>query len=177
MKTEEEVKVEQTETIEETGKEVETQATENKDEVKVEMISKEEAQKMVDKALAKKLPPKEKMEAFKQWEENQKTETERQAEVMKELEQLRQDKTDRERENTLLKAGIKSDDVDYVMFKVSKMDGEFEDNMMEFLKQNPKYIQKEETVAKTTGTSTKGINSSQDDGVISILKKKYPDLL
>ena len=53
-------------------------ATETKAEVK--MITLEEAQKMVDGALAKKLPPKEKMDAFRKWEESQKTEADKQAE-------------------------------------------------------------------------------------------------
>ena len=66
--------------IEETGQKVDTQTTEQTEgQAEVEMISKEEAQKMVDKALAKKLPPKEEMEEFRKWKESQKTEAEKQA--------------------------------------------------------------------------------------------------
>ena len=149
-------------------------ATETKEEVKT--ITLEEAQKMVNSALAKKLPPKEEMDAFKQWKESQKTEADKQAETLKELETLRQEKLNTQRENALLKKGINVDDIDYVMFKVGKMEGEFDDNLDEFLKENPKFTAKEEkTVASTTGVKTSGV-SNTDSGVTAILKAKHPEL-
>ena len=150
-------------------------ATETKAEVS--MISKEEAQEMVNKALAKKLPPKEEMEAFKQWKESQKTDADKQAEKEKELETLRQEKLNTQRENALLKKGINENDIDYVMFKVGKMEGEFDENLVEFLKENPKFTTKEETktVASTTGIKTSGVEN-KDSGVTAILKAKHPEL-
>jgi hypothetical protein len=149
-------------------------ATETKEEVKT--ITLEEAQKMVNSALAKKLPPKEEMDAFKQWKESQKTEADKQAETLKELETLRQEKLNTQRENALLKKGINVDDIDYVMFKVGKMDGEFDENLAEFLKENPKFTAKEEkSVASTTGVKTSGVDN-KDSGVTAILKAKHPEL-
>ena len=149
-------------------------ATETKEEV--EMISKEEAQKMVNSALAKKLPPKEEMDAFKQWKESQKTEADKQAEEKKELETLRQEAVNAKRENALLKKGINNDDIDYVLFKVGKMDGEFDENLVEFLKENPKFTAKEEkSVASTTGVKTSGVDN-KETGVMAILKAKHPEL-
>ena len=149
-------------------------ATETKEEVKT--ITLEEAQKMVNSALAKKLPPKEEMDAFKQWKESQKTEADKQAEEKKELETLRQEAVNAKRENALLKKGINNDDIDYVLFKVGKMDGEFDENLVEFLKENPKFTAKEEkTVASTTGVKTSGV-SNTDSGVTAILKAKHPQL-
>src|SRR5574344_2343353 len=149
-------------------------ATETKTEVK--MITLEEAQKMVDGALAKKLPPKENMEAFKKWQESQKTEADKQAEKDKELETLRQEKLNAQRENALLKKGINEEDIDYVMFKVSKMDGEFDENLVEFLKENPKFTAKEEIkVVTTTGVKTSGVEN-KDGGVTAILKSRHPEL-
>ena len=159
--------------IEETGEKTNV-ATETK--VEVEMISKDEAQKMVNGALAKKLPPKEEMDAFKQWKESQKTETEKQAETLKELETLRQEAVNAKRENALLKKGINEEDMDYAMFKVGKMDGEFDDNLVEFLKENPKFTAKEEkSVASTTGVKTNG-TETKESGVTAILRAKRPDL-
>ena len=159
--------------VEETGEKTNV-ATETK--VEVEMISKEEAQKMVNSALAKKLPPKEEMDAFKQWKESQKTETEKQAEALKELETLRQEKLNTQRENALLKKGINEEDIDYVMFKVGKMDGEFDENLVEFLKENPKFTTKEETKKpETTGVKSNGVEN-KDTGVLAILKAKHPEL-
>ena len=149
-------------------------ATETKEEVKT--ITLEEAQKMVNGALAKKLPPKEEMDAFKQWKESQKTEADKQAETLKELETLRQEKLNTQRENALLKKGINVDDIDYVMFKVGKMEGEFDENLVEFLKENPKFTAKEEkSVASTTGVKTSGVDN-KETGVMAILKAKHPEL-
>lgn len=149
-------------------------ATEQKAEVK--MVTLEEAQKMVDGAIAKKLPPKEKMDAFKKWEESQKTEADKQAEKEKELEIAKQEALYVKRENALLKKGINENDLDYVLFKVGKMDGEFDENLVEFLKENPKYLSKEEMkVASTTGVKISGVES-KDSGVTAILKSKHPEL-
>ena len=160
--------------IEETGEQTNV-ATDTKAEVKT--ITLEEAQKMVNGALAKKLPPKEEMEAFKKWKESQKTESEKQAETLKELETTKQEALNAKRENTLLKKGINEEDIDYVMFKVGKMEGEFDDNLVEFLKENPKFTTKEETktVASTTGVKTSGVEN-KDSGVTAILKAKHPEL-
>ena len=111
-------------------------ATETKAEEKT--YTQKEYQDGIDKALAKKLPPKEEMDAFKQWKESQKTEADKQAETLKELETLRQEKLNAQRENALFKKKVNENDFDYVIFKVEKMEGEFEDNLELFLKENPK---------------------------------------
>jgi len=172
----EETKIVETEEVvknEETGA-TEKVVEETKAEVKT--VTLEEAQKMVDKAIAKKLPPKEEMDAYKQWKESQKTEADKQAEKDRELETLRQEKLNTQRENALLKKGVSNEELDYVMFKVGKMDGEFEDNLELFLKDNPKYLTKEETkVASTTGVKTSGVEN-KENGVTAILRAKRPDL-
>ena len=62
------------------------------------------------------------------------------------------------------------------MFKVGKMEGEFDENLVEFLKENPKFTTKEETkVASTTGVKTSGVEN-KDSGVTAILKAKHPEL-
>ena len=158
--------------VEETGEN--KVATETKVEVKT--ITLEEAQKMVNGALAKKLPPKEKMDAFKKWEESQKTEADKQAEKEKEFTKKEQENINLKRENILLKKGINIDDIDYVQYKVSKMDGEFDENLVEFLKENPKFTAKEETKKpETTGVKSNGVEN-KDTGVLAILKAKHPEL-
>ena len=158
--------------IEETGEQ--NVATETKEEVKT--ITLEEAQKMVNGALAKKLPPKEEMDAFKQWKESQKTEAEKQAEKDNKL-------TEKEQENIKLKQKLSIADKEipkefrgYVQYEVSQMEGEFDDNLELFLKENPKFTAKEEkTVASTTGVKTSGVDN-KETGVMAILKAKHPEL-
>lgn len=148
--------------------------TEEKKEV--EMISKEDAQKMVDAAMAKKLPPKEEMDAFKKWKESQKTETEKQAEIQKQLSEKAQEAMLLKNENIVLKKGVNSDDVDYVLFKVSKMEGEFENNLDAFLEENDKYLKSNTSEAKDTGVSVNKKDIKKDSGVNAILRAKHPEL-
>ena len=64
-----------------------------------------------------------------------------------------------------------------MLFKVSKMEGEFDENLAKFLKDNPKYLEKEltQTEQKATGAPVRTI-SSKNDGVLGILASKHPDM-
>lgn len=174
--------VEETKTVEgneETGT-VDTQTTEKQIEG-TEVDVKAEAQKIADAMVAKKMkgmPSKEELKAFKEWQEKQKTAEQKQAEKETEYQKTLSEKKSLAQENLVLKAGVNIDDVDYVVFKVSKKEGDFEENLKEFLEENPKYIKKqdqEEEEQKATGTQVKTINSSET-GVMAILKAKHPEL-
>lgn len=113
---------------------------------------------------------------YKEWVESQKTAEQKQAE--KEAEYAQKDTTisELQKENAVLKAGVKNaDDIDYVLFKVSKMEGEFEENLAKFLKDNPKYLGQELEERKATGAPVRTI-SSEDNGVKAILRAKHQDL-
>lgn len=165
--------------VEETG--VDTKATiKTEGQTNVDMITRDEAQKMADSIVAKKLakmPSKEELQKYNEWKESQKTEFDKQAETLQKLANLENEKLSFQRENALLKKGVNSNDLDYVLFKVSKMDGEFDTNLELFLQNNPKYLGQKEEVSKTTTTGVKVNTTTQvkEDGVISILKQKYPD--
>ena len=77
----------------------------------------------------------------------------------------------------MLSAGVNKDDADYVLFKVSKMEGEFDENLAKFLKDNPKYLKQEleQTEPKATGAPVRTI-SSKNDGVLGILASKHPEI-
>lgn len=118
---------------------------------KTEKVEKTFTQEEVNAMLAKekkKMPSKEELKAFKEWQENQKTEDEKQAEKETEYQRTLNQNVSLEQENKVLKSGVNVDDVEYVVFKVSKMEGEFDENLESFLKNNPKYLSsnnKEET--------------------------------
>jgi len=79
-------------------------------------------------------------------------------------------------ENAVLKAGVKNaDDIDYVLYKVSKMEGEFEENLAKFLKDNPKFLGQELEEHKATGAPVKTL-SSTETGVKAILRAKHQNL-
>lgn len=125
--------------IEETGKEV----TQPKNEEETEKtFTQEDVDKIVKERL-KKMPSKEELKAFKDWQETQKTLEQKQAEKETEFQNALSKNAELEEENKVLKAGVNIDDVDYVVFKVSKMEGDFEENLQNFLKENPKYLKQE----------------------------------
>lgn len=168
------------ENIEETG-DVGTQANENKDEGKA--AEKTFTQEQVNAMLAKekkKMPSKEEMKAFKEWQESQKTAEQKQAEKETAYQKALSDLEERNNYIAVLESGVSKEDSDYVLFKVSKMEGDFEENLEEFLKSNPKYVntkkETDESNNKTDGVSVKNMNNRKDSGVTAILKQKHPDL-
>jgi hypothetical protein len=57
------------------------------------------------------------------------------------------------------------------------MEGEFDENLAKFLNDNPEYLQgKELAEPRATGAPVKTIDSNNEDGVLSILKKKHPEM-
>lgn len=155
-----------------------TQTEEKTEGEETKTFTQEEVNAMLAKE-RKKIPSKEDMKAFNDWKESQKTEAQKQSEFNQKLTDTTNENISLKQENQVLKSGVNAEDVDYVVFKVSKMEGEFEDNLKEFLKKNPKYLQKEvvdDSSTKDTGVSVTKINESSENGVTTILKQKHPDL-
>lgn len=162
--------------VEETGNAV-TQ-TEQKTEEVVKTFTQEEVNTMLKKEKQKAEKKFEGIDVakYKEWVESQKTAEQKQAE--KEAEYAQKDTTisQLQKENAILKAGVKeADDIDYVLFKVSKMEGEFEENLAKFLKDNPKFLGQELEERKATGAPVRTL-SSTDNGVKAILRAKHQEL-
>ena len=152
--------------------------TEQKTEEAVKTFTQEEVNSMLKKEKQKAEKKYEGIDIakYKEWVESQKTAEEKQAE--KDAEYAKKDTTisQLQKENAILKAGVKNaDDIDYVLFKVSKMEGEFDENLAKFLKDNPKYLGQELDEHKATGAPVRTI-SSEDNGVKAILRAKHQNL-
>ena len=157
---------------------VDTQTTNQNEGQAEKTFTQEELNKIVQERLdkeKKKMPSKEDLKAFKDWKESQKTAEQKQAEKDAEYQRTLNELNTLKQTNAVLEAGVNKEDVDYVLFKVSKMEGEFEENLTKFLKDNPKYKESEPEVQKATGTQVKKINS-QNDGVLGILASKHPEI-
>ena len=160
---------------------VDTQTTnQNEEQASEKTFTQEELNKIVQDRLdkeKKKMPSKEDMKAFKEWKESQKTEAEKQAEKDAEYQKTLNELNTLKQTNAVLEAGVNKEDADYVLFKVSKMEGDFEENLTKFLKDNPKYLKQETqpTEPKATGTPVKSIDS-KNDGVLGILASKHPEI-
>lgn len=163
--------------VEETGDAV-TQ-TEQKNEEKAEKtFTQEEVNSMLKKEKQKAEKKYEGIDIakYKEWQESQKTAEQKQAEKETEYQSTLSKNESLIQENQVLRAGVNTDDVDYVVFKVSKMEGEFEENLAKFLKDNPKYLGQELEEHKATGAPVRTISSNQNDGVLGILAQKHPEI-
>ena len=142
-------------------------------------FTQEELNTIVETRLAKAkkdMPSKEELKKYNEWKEAQKTEQEKMAEKETEYQKVLAEKEQIINENKILKSGVNAEDTDYVLFKVTKMEGDFEENLNKFLKENPKFLNK--TVpSKATGVETRTTSqSNEDDGVMAILKSKHPNI-
>ena len=114
----------------------------------------EEYQNAVDSILKNKLPSKEEMKAFKKWQEDQKTEAQKQAERETEYQKVNSRNTELENENKVLRAGVNTKYVDFVAYSVAKQEGDFDKNLKQFLKDNPEYLESvEPSIIKKVGSS------------------------
>ena len=80
------------------------------------------------------------MEQYKKWRESQQTIEEKMSVLRVENARLSEENESLLHENMVVKAGVDKDAVDFVLFKVGKMDGDFDENLENYLKKNPRYI-------------------------------------
>jgi len=92
-----------------------------------------------------KMPPQDKLKAFEEWQKSQQTEAEKAAEREKEYQAQQARNSELQRELEVIKAGVKTEDAEYVIFKVGKMEGEFSTNLAKFLAENTKFTEPETT--------------------------------
>ncbi len=170
------------EEAEKTDKDQESSTTQkNEEETTVEKSEKTFTQAELDKVIADrlareraKMPPQEKLKAFEEWQKSQQTEAEKAAEREKEYQAAAARNTELQRELAVIKAGVKAEDAEYVLFKVGKMEGEFADNLKAFLAENTKYTEPETTTVE--GMKHKPPLSGGEDGVEAAFLKRNPGL-
>jgi len=121
-----------------------------------------------------KLPAEDELKAFKEWKKAQQTEAEKQKERDAEYAKLQSDTETLRKENIAYKLGVNAEDVDYVVYKVGKMDGEFEKNLKSYLEENTKFTEPKTTTVE--GTKHKPLTSGDEDGVEAAFLKRNPGL-
>ena len=162
--------------------ETETTTTEtvetNSEEVVEKTFTQDEVNNIVKERLAKAqkgIPSKEELTKYNEWKESQKTQEDKYNDLVKSNGEKDTTISTLKMENEVLKAGVTdSDEIEFIMFKVGKMEGDFSDNLKQYLTDNPKYIKKQEQ--KATGVEAKTTNVAQESGVSSILRAKHPEL-
>lgn len=162
--------------------ETETTTTENVENNSENVVEKtftqDEVNAIVKERLAKAqkgIPSKEELTKYNEWKDSQKSQQDKYDELVKVGNEKDNTISNLQKENLILKSGITDEDeIEFISFKVSKMEGEFEENLKEYLANNPKYAKSKET--KATGVEMKQTNVVQESGVSAILKAKHPEL-
>lgn len=156
---------ENVQTVEKTEN-VDTQTTEQNE---VKTFTQEEVNQII-KTRLRNIPSDDELKAYNDWKESQKTEAEKNAEVLKENESLKSKINELENMQVVANAGVDSKFQKFVFSEVSK-EGNFEDNLKEYLKNNNQYLIKDEKT-KTTGYS-QNTSNSQISEEKAYLDKKY----
>lgn len=161
--------------------ETETTATKNVENNSAEVVktfTQDEVNAIVKERLAKAqkgIPSKEELTKYNEWKESQKTQQDKYDELIKNDAEKDSTISNLKKENLVLKSGVTdTDEIEFIVYKVSKMDGDFEDNLKQYLADNPKHIKKEET--KATGVQSNNSTVARESGVSAILKAKHPEL-
>lgn len=155
----------------------ETQTAEEK--VEKTFATQEDFNEALKKEVARKtrnLPSKEDLKAFNEWKESQKTETEKSLEKDKKIETLEKKLAYAENKSVVANAGVDSKFQKFVLSEVSEIEGDFEDNLKDYLKENPQFLISKVETPKSNGVATQKISDDAEDGVTAILKAKHPDL-
>lgn len=159
-----------------TGKDQDNNTHENEENNTAEKPEKTFTQAELDKVISDrlareraKMPAADKLKAFEEWQKSQQTEAEKAAEREKEYQAQAARNTELQRELAVLKAGVKAEDTEYVIFKVGKMEGEFADNLKTFLAENTKYTEPETTIVD--GMKHKPPKSGDDDAIVAAARE------
>lgn len=117
------------------------------------------------------------LKAYNEWKESQKTEAQKQQDIINENQSLKNEIAELKNIAVVANAGVDPKFQKFVFSEISK-EGDFEDNLKEYLKNNPQYLQTSVTAEspKTTGVAVQKINENAEGGVSSILRAKHPEL-
>lgn len=169
-----------TETTNNTGSVTQTAGTQTKTEgsvtqtekkTEVKTFTQEEVNGMLAKE-RKNMPSDEELKAFKKWQEAQKTEEQKKQEEIIKNQKLQDENNFNSQIIEVMKKGLDYDTAEFVQFKVSKMDGDFNENLETYLKEHPQTTKTEENNSVTTGFSQTGTNEKVSDEK-AYLDKKY----
>ena len=123
---------------------------EKKAEKSEKMFTQAEFEKALKSTLAKKLPPKDEMEQFKKWRESQQTIEEKMTVLSARNNKLEDEIESLKHENLIIKSGVDKEAIDFVQFNVEKMEGDFEENLEEYLKSHKQYLKPAPVVVQKT---------------------------
>ena len=154
-------------------KEVDTKSGEK---AETKTFTQEELNTIVEERLAKAkkgIPSKEELDDFAKYKESLKTKEDKDKETIEDLTKTKNENLTIKQQLAIFKKGIVDDDtVEFIQFKVGKLEGDFNENLNKFLVDNPKYTIKEET-KKTVTTGFRQTTSTPTNEKDAYLSDKY----
>lgn len=118
------------------------------------------------KARLKGMPTKEELKEYNEYKQSLKTKEEKDKETIEDLTKTKNENLTMKQQLAIIKKGIVDDDtVEFIQFKIGKLEGDFSENLEKFLTDNPKYTTKEEPKKVTTGykqTTSAPVSEKQD---------------
>lgn len=138
-------------------------------------FTQEEVNTMIQDRLArekKNMPTDDELKEFKTWKDSKMTEAEKYQKMVAENASLKAKVQDFENMIVVRNAGVESKFEKFVYSEVKDMEGNLEDNLKDYLKNNPQYLQKQIEKPKSTGFSQNGSNNTVSDEK-AYLDKKY----
>ena len=113
------------------------------------------------------------LKKYKEWEDQNKTNEEKYADIVKENEKLKNDLAYAENKSVVANAGVDSKFQKFVLSEVSAMEGDFENNLKDYLKNNSQYLANGENKnSSSTGLPQNNTNKPVSDKQ-AYLDKKY----
>ncbi len=177
LKERENMEQEKVQNVEKSTENTVTQTVEENEGVFKTFKTEKDYQDAVNSLLKSKLPKKEEMDEFKKWQESKKTETEKQQEREKLIETLTKENNELKNLSVVANADVDKKFQKFVLSEISEMEGEFEENLSNYLKDNPQFlISKESSEPADTGIPVTKIKTIAESGVTAILKEKHPEL-
>lgn len=121
----------------------------------------------------KKIPDAKELEAFKNWQESQKTDEQKRQEELIKIQKLESENNLKAQMVEIMKQGVDYETAEFIQFKLSKMDGDFSSNLETYLTENKaKFTKEKEKAVTTTGFSQSKTNTNIDTNK-DYLDKKY----
>lgn len=115
------------------------------------------------------------LKKYKEWEDQNKTNEEKYADIVKENEKLKNDLAYAENKSVVANAGVDSKFQKFVLSEISDLDGDFKENLTNYLKDNPQYLVNKDNSNKSnksTGIFQNGANKGVSEEK-AYLDKKY----
>lgn len=120
----------------------------------------------------KNLPTKEDLKAFNDWKEAQKTEEQKRQEELVKAQKVQQENEAKGQMLEIMKKGVDFEKAEFIQFKLSKMDGDFTENLENYLKDHPIVDAQKETKPATTGFAQNRVTTVTNPNK-EYLDKKY----